>query len=198
MDIISTIILAIGLSMDSTVIALTSGAIIKNHQPVNVLKIAGMLAFMQMMLTIIGWLLGATVVDYINQYDHWIAFAILSLLGGKMIIDGLRNRHNEEVKRTFNPLNIKTMFSLSFATSIDALAVGLSLSLINFPITMPAIIVGSVTFILASIGVISGCKAGNKSHLKVSLIGGAMLLFIGATILAEHTILSSEELFAFL
>lgn len=85
MDIIQIIVLAIGLSMDSLVIALASGAILGNHQPINVLKIAGLLALMQMSLTVFGWSVGTTFVEYIGQYDHWIAFAIFFFLGARVI-----------------------------------------------------------------------------------------------------------------
>lgn len=198
MDIISTIVLAIGLSMDSMVIALTSGAIIKNHKPLNVLRIAGMLALMQASLAVAGWFLGSTVVDYINLYDHWFAFAILSFLGGKMIYDGIRHWHTEEGKRTFNPLSFKTMFSLALATSIDAMAVGLSLSIVNYPITRPAVVIGVVTLILSSIGVVAGSKVGGRYNHKINVIGGVILILIGLLILAEHTLFASDEMLTLL
>lgn len=193
MDIIAIIVLAIGLSMDSLAIALTSGAIIKNHQLINILKIAGMLAFIQMSLTVIGWLVGHSFVNYIDQYDHWFAFAILTFLGIRMIRDELRSNNTDEDSRPFNPLNIRTMFTLSLATSIDALAVGLSLSLIGNPIASPAIIIGLVTFIFASIGIIFGSKASKKYRLSINIIGGLILIAIGTSILIDHTILSTEE-----
>lgn len=196
MDLISTIILAIGLSMDSGVIALTSGAIIKDHQASNILKIAGMLAFMQMTLTVAGWFIGSTFSRYIDKYDHWIAFAILAFLGIKMIVDGIQEHRSQKAKRSFNPLNIKTMFSLALATSIDALAVGLSLSLVDYPITSPAITIGVVTFLIAAVGVISGSKVGNRFNLKINIVGGSILILIGLSILANHTIFASENTLA--
>lgn len=193
MDIIAIIVLAIGLSMDSLAIALTSGAIIKNHQLINVLKIAGMLGFIQMALTIIGWLVGKSFVSYIDQYDHWFAFAILSFLGIRMIRDELRSKDNDGDSRPFNPLNIRTMFTLSLATSIDALAVGLSLSLIGNPITLPAIIIGVVTFFFAAIGIVFGSKASKKYRLSINIIGGLILIAIGTTILLDHTVFSATD-----
>lgn len=193
MDIIAIIILAIGLSMDSLAIALTSGAIIKNHHLINILKIAGMLGFIQMSLTVVGWLVGHTFVSYIDQYDHWFAFAILTFLGIRMIRDELRSNNKDEDSCPFNPLNIRTMFTLSLATSIDALAVGLSLSLIGNPITMPAIIIGVVTFIFSAVGIVFGSKASKKYRLSINIIGGLILIAIGTSILIDHTILSTEE-----
>lgn len=177
--------LAIGLSMDSLIIALTSGATIRSHKTEYVLKIAGMLAFIQMSLTVFGWLVGSSIANYIEKYDHWFAFAILFFLGTKVIIDSIKG---EEDRRAFNPLNIKVMFGLAIATSIDATAVGLSLSLVNHSILMPALIVGIVTLVASSMGVIFGCKASNKYSLKLNIIGGVILILIGFNILMEHTV----------
>lgn len=186
MDIIPLILLSAGLSMDSLAIAMTSGAILGNHIKTNVLKIAGMLAFVQMILTIIGWFIGSTFVKYINQYDHWLAFGILSVLGIKVIIESFKKDKNE--KPAFNPLNFKVMLGLAIAASIDATAVGLSLSLVNQPIIQPAIIIGCTTFIMSAFGVIFGCKAGQKYNKHINLIGGLILILIACLILANHTI----------
>lgn len=193
MDIITIIVLAIGLSMDSLAIALTSGAIIKNHRLINVLKIAGMLAFVQMGLTAVGWLVGRSFVDYIDQYDHWIAFSILAFLGIRVIRDELRNKDEDIEVRPFNPLNIKTMFTLSVATSIDAMAVGLSISLVGIQITVPALVVGIVTFCVGILGVVFGSKASRRYKLSINIIGGLILIAIGITILLDHTVFASED-----
>jgi len=192
MDIIAITLLAGGLSMDSLVIALTSGAIIANHRPVNVLKIAGMLAFIQMSLTILGWLLGSTFASHIEQYDHWIAFGILTFLGVKIIIESFKGQKEDKIP--FNPLDIKVMFTLALATSIDAMAVGFSLSLVGRPIIVPAVIIGVVTLLLSMVGVISGCRVGQRYNLKFNLIGAVVLILIGLSILLEHTILSQDSM----
>lgn len=194
MDLIAIIVLSIGLSMDSLAIAVTSGAIIGNHNIVNVLKIAGMLAFVQMLLTIIGWYIGSVFAYMIDQYDHWFAFGILSALGIKMVLEGLKNRKgNNENKKPFNPLNIKVMFSLSLAASIDAMAIGLSISLLNHPILTPSIIIGTVTFVMGMIGVFAGGRIGKKYNvLVINVIGGIILIVIGFVILLEHTVFASN------
>lgn len=179
--------------MDSLAIALTSGAIIKNHRLINVLKIAGMLAFVQMGLTAVGWLVGRSFVDYIDQYDHWIAFSILVFLGIRVIRDELRNKDEDIEVRPFNPLNIKTMFTLSVATSIDAMAVGLSISLVGIQITVPALVVGIVTFCVGILGVVFGSKASRRYKLSINIIGGLILIAIGITILLDHTVFASED-----
>lgn len=195
MDLTQIFLLAIGLSMDSLAIALTSGAIIKNHKIVNILKIAGMLAFMQMSLTIFGWTIGATFANYIHKYDHWFAFIILLVLGVRVIFESIKGKDDSDF--TFNPLNIKVMFGLAVATSIDATAVGLSLSLVNSPIVLPAIIIGVVTFLISSLGIIFGCKAGQKFNIQINIAGGIILILIGSSILIEHTILASNTVAGF-
>lgn len=191
MAIIQLIILAIGLSMDSLAISITSGGILGNHTKVNVLKIAGMLAFVQMVLTVIGWYIGSTLVGYIDEYDHWFAFGILSFLGLKVIIETLKKEEQEAPP--FNPLNIKVMFGLALAASIDATAVGLSLSLVDQPIAQPAIIIGVVTFLMSAFGVVFGAKVGKKYNRGIAFAGGVILIVIGTTILLNHTIWVDQQ-----
>lgn len=191
MDIAQIIVLAIGLSMDSLVISLTSGAIIGNHRVVNVLKIAGMLAFMQMSLTVFGWFIGSTFAQYIDKYDHWLAFGILFFLGARVIVCSLKDGEDSS---PFNPLNFKVMFSLGIATSIDATAVGLSMSLVNIDIYMPAVVIGVVTLIISCLGVVFGSKVGQRYNLKINILGGIILVLIGFSILLQHTILAEETL----
>lgn len=152
--------------MDSLVIALAGGALIADHKPTNVLKIAGMLAFIQMTLTVVGWTLGSAFSSYIEMYDHWIAFAILTFLGVKIIIESFKEK--DKGIMAFNPLDIKVMFVLSLATSIDAMAVGLSLSFLRRSIIVPAIVIGIITMLFSTMGVIFGCKVGQRTILKLT------------------------------
>lgn len=184
MALVPILILAIGLSMDSLAIAATSGAIIANHSKINILKIAGMLAFVQTVLTILGWFVGSTFVRYIDQYDHWIAFGLLTFLGLKVIIESFDSKKEE--KPAFNPLNIKVMFGLAVAASIDATAVGLSLSMLNQPIVVPALVIDTVTFVMSSFGIIFGSKAGQRFNRHLNLAGGVILILIGCSILFNH------------
>lgn len=184
---IQMIVLAVGLSMDSLIIALTSGAIIGNHNTVNILKIAGMLAFIQMSLTVFGWFIGSTFAQYIADFDHWLAFGILFFLGAKVIISSMK----EEESTPFNPLSFKVMLGLAIATSIDATAVGLSLSLVGREVLSPAILIGLVTFIVSSMGIIFGCKVGQRYNLRINILGGIILIVIGCSILLEHTVFNA-------
>lgn len=187
-------ILAVGLSMDSLAIALTSGALIRNHETVNVMKIAGMLAFIQMMLIAMGWYMGSRFASYLEQYDHWLAFSILVVLGGRVIYETI---WGDDEAKVFNPLNFIVMFTLAVAASIDAAAVGLSLSFLNESIVMAAVLVGFVTLLLSSFGVVCGCKVGCKCTKKVNLLGGIVLILIGCAILFEHTVVENNQLSLF-
>lgn len=179
------IILAFGLSMDSLAIAMTSGAIIKNHKPVNVIKIAGMLAFIQMSLLAVGWRLGIEFVSYIEDIDHWIAFAILGFIGGKILYDSFKT---DTSKQNFNPLSFFIMLSLAIAASIDAVATGLSLSCVHDSVLSLSLVVGIVTLILSGLGVIFGCKLGCIYAHQINRIGGIILLAIAFWILLDHTL----------
>lgn len=194
MDIIQIIILSIGLSMDSLIIALASGAILGNHEPINVLKIAGLLALMQMSLTVFGWSVGTTFVEYIGQYDHWVAFAIFFFLGVRVIFSCIKG---DEECSPFNPLCFKVMLGLAVATSLDATAVGLSMSLVDSNILFPAVVIGIITFVMASFGIIFGCKIGERYNWGINIVGGLILIFIGCSILIEHTV-SDTNIFALL
>lgn len=195
MDIIQLIALAVALSMDSLVISLTSGAIIKKHSIINVLKIAGMLAIIQGSLTVAGWFVGSAFVRYIDRYDHWVAFGILTFIGIKIIIDSF---DKNKASVSFNPLNIKVMFSLSVAASIDATAVGLSLSMLGKPVLIPAVIITIVTMLVSSLGVVLGCRIGRRYNSCINLVGGLLLILIGCSILLDHTIFSDGQYASFL
>lgn len=183
MEIIQYILLGLALSMDSLIIAMTSGAIIKQHSTCNIFKIAGMLAIMQTILTILGWLIGSRFANLIADYDHWIAFIILTSLGAKVIYEGFKNG---SLAKPFNPLRIEVMFSLALATSIDALAVGFSLSIVDNPVVLPSVIIGITTFVVSALGIIFGSKIGQRFNLKINLAGGVILILIGTSILFNH------------
>lgn len=162
---------------------MTSGAIIKHHSVCNIFKIAGMLAVIQTALTILGWLIGNKFSGLIAEYDHWIAFGILVSLGAKVFYEGFKNG---DISKPFNPLRIEVMFSLALATSIDALAVGFSLSIVDNPVVLPSLIIGVTTFLVSAFGIIFGSKIGQKFNLKINFAGGLVLIIIGTSILFNH------------
>lgn len=188
MQYLDIILLAIGLSMDSLAVSIASGAVIRKCSIYNVFKIAFILAFCQGGMTALGYLAGYRFEHLISSIDHWIAFVLLIYLGGKMIYESYKKDDSESCG--FNPLKLKTMVGLGIATSIDALAIGVSLALLRSPIVSDVTIIGLVTFIFSSFGIYIGSKFGKKVNLHIELIGGLILIGIGLKILLEHTILS--------
>lgn len=183
MDIISIIFIAFGLAMDAFAVSITSGLIIKHLRVNNALKIAMFFGAFQAIMPLIGWAAGLSFRDFISGVDHWIAFGLLSIIGCKMIYESSKMGSNE---KKIDPLNLYVLFILSIATSIDALAVGLSLSFLDVPIALPAIIIGVVTFLLSLLGVYLGNRIGYFFERKIELIGGLILIGIGIKILIEH------------
>lgn len=181
---IDYLLLAIGLSMDSLAVSVTSGAVLKSKCTVgNIVKIASVLAFFQAGLTVIGYTVGCGFEKHIKAFDHWIAFFMLLYLGGKMIYDSTQVKVED---KKFDPLNIKTLCGLGIATSIDALAVGISVAIIQSTLLALAITIGIVTFIFSASGVHFGYRFGQKINIKLDLIGGIILIAIGTRILIEH------------
>ena len=183
MSFIDIFILAVGLSMDSLAVSVTSGAIIDKCACRYVIKIAGMLALFQAGLTLIGYVAGFGFRSYICEFDHWIAFGLLLYLGGKMIYESFK--HEDHASYT-NPLAWKTLCGLGIATSIDALAVGISLALLKTSLSMVTAVIYIVTFLISAAGVLFGNHFGHKVNLKLDLVGGIILIAIGAKILIEH------------
>jgi len=184
------LLLAIALSMDSMAVSITGGAVINKCTFRNVFKIAFMMGIFQAGMTMAGYLGGLFFAQsrYIEDYDHWIAFILLGYLGGKMVLDSFKDKEETSI---INPLNNKVLVGLAIATSIDALAVGVTLALvIDSLIYIEAIIIGLVTFALSGFGVYCGNRFGCKINIKLDLIGGLILIAIGTKIVLEHTIFS--------
>ena len=139
----------------------------------------------QALMPLIGSLAGISVKEYVADYDHWIAFALLSAVGAKMIYESFKITPAEE---NFNPENILVLLVLSVATSIDALAVGITLSFLQVSIAIAVIIIGLVTFVLSYLGVLIGRKFGHFFENKIEALGGLVLIGLGAKILFEHLI----------
>ena len=176
---IEVLLLAIGLSMDSLAVSVTGGAVLKSNCTAgNIIKIASVLGIFQAGMTVIGYTMGLGFEKYICAFDHWIAFTLLLYLGGKMIYDSTKE---EEEDGKFDPLCNRTLCGLGIATSIDALAVGISLAIST---------IGVVTFAISAFGVYFGNRFGKRIDLKLDLIGGLILIGIGTKILIEHLFFS--------
>ena len=175
--------------MDSFAVSLTPGVLLKPFKWSRVLKIAAFMALFQGGMPLIGWALGIGFKSYIEAYDHWVAFGVLLFLGAKMIWEGWP-RKNEEEPCCMDPSDTRTLVGLSLATSIDALAVGISLAILKTPLFDLALIVAVVTFLFSASGVYFGHKIGERIDLKLDLIGGLILIGIGCKILVEHLFLA--------
>lgn len=182
MDIFSISLIALGLAMDAFAVSITSGFAIKYIKIKNALMIAIFFGLFQAIMPVVGWLAGYTLKDFISGIDHWIAFGLLSIIGVKMIYESFKLSDKERV----DPLNVSVLFVLSIATSIDALAVGISLSFLNISIALPSIIIGIITFLLSFMGVYIGNKLGHFFEKKIEILGGIILIAIGIKILIEH------------
>ena len=135
----------------------------------------------------IGWLLGKRFERYITSIDHWIAFFLLAVIGGKMIVDVLTEKEEEEVcPSCVERLDIKELFLLAIATSIDALAVGITFAFLQVSIVPAITIIGIVTFVISAAGVFIGNIFGSKYKKKAELVGGIILVLIGVKILLDH------------
>lgn len=187
MSFIEIILLAIGLSMDSLAVSVAGGAVIRNCTAGNIFKIASVLGLFQAGMTVAGFAAGLGFKRYIYAFDHWIAFILLLYLGGKMVVDSMKKEGEEESKA--NPLCNKTLCGLGIATSIDALAIGVSLAMLKATIMLEAAAIGIVTFLLSAFGVYFGGRFGRKVNLRLDLVGGLILIGIGVKILLEHTVL---------
>ena len=179
---IPTILIAVALAMDSFSVAIANGLATKKIKTANAIRIAAFFGFFQAIMPIIGWYAGEHILDLISQFDHWVAFILLAVIGSRMIYESIKKESNGII----SSLSIKVLLILSIATSIDALAVGLSISVLNISIIALAIITGVVTFFLSFCGVYLGGRFGCILRNKVEALGGIILIIIGLRILLEH------------
>ena len=183
MDLITIIFVAVGLSVDAFSVAIGIGAANTKRSWAPVLRLAAAFGLFQFAMPIAGWLAGLTIVNVIANYDHWIAFALLAYVGSKMIWEALKK---EEEKETDDQTKGLPLLLLSIATSIDALAVGFSFSVLKEQILFPSVIIGIVCFLMTAVGVIFGKVLARIFGKKVSIFGGVVLIGIGIKILIEH------------
>lgn len=183
MSIISIVLTAIGLSMDAFAVSLTTGLKIAKEERKKVALKAGVyFGCFQAIMPLIGWGLGIKFTKYIENIDHWIAFFLLVIVGGKMLIDSLKGEENDEIDVQSN----KRFLILAIATSIDALAVGVSIAFLNINISTVIAIIGIITCILSMIAVYIGKAFGEVLKDKAGILGGIILILIGFEILIEH------------
>jgi putative Mn2+ efflux pump MntP len=183
MTILEIILIAIGLSMDAFAVSVTLGLSVRKPTIKEILIPGIYFGFFQALMPFLGYFAGTLFANNIHSVDHWIAFVLLGLIGGKMIWESF-SKEEKKVKK--NPFQFTTMLLLAIATSIDALAVGVTFSFFEINIFMAIIIIGLTTFCISIGGVIIGNLFGAKYQSKAEFIGGAVLILLGLKILGEH------------
>jgi putative Mn2+ efflux pump MntP len=186
MSIVAVFAIAVGLAMDAFAVSISSGVALKRMQAKHALLIATFFGAFQAMMPFVGWYAGQWARAYVAAFDHWIAFVLLVLVGSKMIHDAVTDGGS---KAAADPLKIYVLFLLAVATSIDALAVGITLSFLDVAIAMPVLIIGLVTFVMSFAGAYLGSAVGHIAERKMEIAAGLILIGIGVKILIEHTLL---------
>ena len=191
MGIVELLFLAVGLSMDAFAVSICKGLSVSKVKPIHAVIVGAYFGIFQALMPTIGFLLGTSFSSYINSYDHWIAFALLLLIGGNMIREAFKKDDGENVDASFS---FKSMVVLAIATSIDALAVGVSFAALEMTalgLLQSVLIIGAITFIISAIGIYVGNVFGSRYERGAQITGGAILIVIAAKILTEHLVNNS-------
>ncbi len=187
MGIVELLLIAIGLSMDAFAVAVTNGLCYKNVKFKWTFGMGLCFGLFQGAMPTIGYFLGSTFADYISAFDHYIALVLLGFIGGKMLADGIKSR-NQGVEKFDKGMSVGLLLVQGVATSIDALAVGVSFAMLpNVNIVIAAGFIALITFMLSIAAVFIGKKFGNLLNNKAQIIGGLILIAIGMKIFVEHT-----------
>lgn len=189
MGLFELMAIAVALAMDAFSVAIASGASMKAVSLRQTFRLAWHFGLFQAFMPIIGWLAGKSLVEYVSEFDHWVAFILLLFVGINMIRNSFSGDENEEAERK-DPTKGSTLIILSVATSIDALAVGFSISMAGVAIMLPAVVIGVVALVFTAVGLHLGRKLGQIPKLGAcsEVFGGLALIFIGIRILYEHGI----------
>ncbi|MCS7096583.1 MAG: manganese efflux pump MntP family protein [Candidatus Bathyarchaeota archaeon] len=185
MDASAILAIAFGLAMDAFSVSVASGIAGRCTRKITALKMAFLFGAFQALMPTIGWLVGVSMLHLMCEVDHWIAFALLLLVGLRMIYEAVKPDVRMGLKRI--NLDLFTLMILSIATSIDALAVGISFAILNVSIIVPILVIGAVTFLLSLFGALMGERVKHIfSPRRVEALGGLVLIAIGVKILLEH------------
>ncbi len=188
MGFIELLLLGVGLAMDAFAVSICKGLKMKTVNKKHCFVIALFFGGFQALMPFIGWLLGRQFEQYITKIDHWIAFLLLVAIGGKMIVDVLKGEEEDDevCPCEIEKLDVKELFLLAIATSIDALAVGITFAFLQVSIVPAITIIGVVTFVISAVGVFVGNIFGSKYKSKAEFVGGVILVLIGVKILLNH------------
>lgn len=185
---IELLLMGVGLAMDAFAVSICKGISMRKVNKKQAVVIGVFFGGFQALMPFIGWVLGKQFESYITGIDHWIAFVLLGFIGGKMILEAIKPEEEHVcIEQMDPPLDMKEMFLLALATSIDALAVGITFAFLDYPVVEAVTIIGAVTFIISIGGVYVGNFFGNKYKNKAEFAGGLILVLLGIRILLKHT-----------
>lgn len=179
-------LIAVSLALDAFAVSVSSGIAIPGFGWKQAVKMGLWFGTFQFAMPLAGWLLGSSVSGYMEAVDHWVAFGLLALIGGRMAWGAVRGGGDEEEAPA--DLSAKRLCLLAIATSIDALAVGVSMAFMRVDVLFSAIIIGIVAFVLSVVGGLAGRRLGSLFQQRAELVGGLVLIGIGIKILVEHTL----------
>ncbi|TVU70069.1 MULTISPECIES: manganese efflux pump MntP [Cobetia] len=187
MPFFSILLLAFSMSCDAFAAALCKGAVIRRPTLSDALRIGLIFGIIETITPMLGWLIGRSVASYVEQWDHWIAFGLLLMLGLHMIHEGLSKNEVADDDCNSAQLSLPRLILTGLSTSIDAMAVGAGLAFAGVNIITTALAIGTATFLMATIGVMLGGVLGKMVGKRAEIVGGIVLIGIGTTILLEHT-----------
>lgn len=176
---------AVGLAMDAFATAIAVSVSLRSVSRRQVFRLAWHFGLFQAMMPVIGWLAGLTVAGWIELWDHWVAFGLLVIVGGRSVVAGLKDRP-QDAEGEFDPTRGLNLVVLSIATSVDALAVGLSFAALGVQVWVPSLIIGGVAGGMTVVGMMAGSALGRWSGRGAEIIGGIILIAIGVWIVADH------------
>ena len=184
---IELFLVGVGLSMDAFAVSICKGLGMKRLNMKQALVIGLFFGGFQALMPFLGWALGTQLADLITPIDHWIAFILLAVIGGKMLLDAFRGGDEEEAGEAKDAkLDLKELFMLAIATSIDALAVGITFAFLGVDIVFAIVVIGATTFVISVAGVAVGHAFGARYEKGATIVGGVVLILIGLKILLEH------------
>jgi len=185
MNFFLVLVIALALAMDAFAVSVGVSLSLEKITRLQTFRLAFCFGFFQFFMPLIGWFAGRNILRYIQAFDHWIAFGLLAFIGSKMILESFK-RKETPAERSSDPTKGLSLFFLSVATSIDALAVGLSFAVLHVSILHPAVIIGLVASFMTILGVKIGPVLGQLVGKRAELLGGLVLIFIGIKMLLEH------------
>jgi manganese efflux pump family protein len=183
MELAASFLIAVGLAMDAFAVSLGVGTSGQARDFRSRFRLAFHFGIFQSLMTVLGWLLGSTIANFINSFDHWLALVLLSYVGVNMIRSGLNKQSDCYCA---DPSRGRTLVMLCVATSLDALAVGLSMAMIHAPVIIPSLVIGVVCLTLSAIGLLAGTRLGESFGKRMEILGGLILIGIGIEIVVSH------------